>query len=74
MSDSQNEIESNGSERGYFPPPKEKTDCDRCGDEKMISIVDRCRPALCDDCERLVEDLDAPDKGREITPMDKRWR
>ena len=65
---------SDNTEHGYTVSPKEKTDCDRCGDEKVIAVVERCRPALCTDCEQFVKDLNAPNKEREITPMDKRWR
>lgn len=64
----------NGTEHGYNPPEREKTDCDRCGDEEVVAFVDRNQPALCDDCEEHVASLDTPQEDREITPMDRRWR
>lgn len=62
------------SNRAHDPPDREKVDCDRCGDVEVLVFVDRKKPALCDDCEEYVASLEAPDEGREITPMDKRWR
>ena len=59
---------------GHDPPKRAKTDCDRCGDKKVVAFVDRNKPALCGDCEVYVANLEAPKEGREITPMDRRWR
>lgn len=59
---------------GYSPPAREKTDCGRCDDEEVTAFVDRHEPALCDDCEEFVANLNPPDDGREIIPMDRRWR
>lgn len=59
---------------GYNPPGREKVDCERCGGEEVVVFVERSEPALCDDCEKWVASLDAPQEDREITPMDRRWR
>lgn len=65
---------TSGIDHGYNSPEREETDCDRCGEEKVVAFVDRNHPALCEDCEEYVASLDVPDDGRELTPMDKRWR
>jgi hypothetical protein len=62
------------TDHGYAPPAREKTDCGRCGDERVVAFVERSEPALCDDCEEFVADLNDPRDEREVTPMDRRWR
>jgi len=53
-------------------PTRIETDCDRCGAE--IVVIEE-RRGLCDDCEDDIADLKPPSaEGREITPMDRRWR
>jgi len=75
------EVATDGSGRytddtdyGCTPPEREKTDCHRCGDEKVVVYVERSEPALCDDCEESVANLNDPRDEREVTPMDRRWR
>lgn len=57
---------------GYNPPPREKTDCDRCGDAEVVAFVDRDQPALCADCEKEIAECEVPSEDREITPTDRR--
>lgn len=59
---------------GCNPPEREKTDCDRCGDQEVLVFVDRQEPALCDGCEEYLAGLEPPVEDREITPTDRRWR